>query len=202
MIPVTVRASAPLAAPIVDSIKRSAAAVTKGAASLSPDKLVQRFRESRQVKARLEPAFTLMAQAGFAAEATRVRRAHFVLTGGKSGKVDYDAAAMPMNLVFFNRDTFKELSTPEIASVLVHEGTHLEQSMLLKAYGGIGAEKGLKPENDISERQAYHKQAIANRRLGVTHGEIYSATAEVLHAMGEDPNGNPLPPKAGTSPHK
>ena len=195
MIPATTRVSSLPIGPIAAAAHRSVTALAAGAASLAPDKLVQRVVEDRQVKASLKPVFALMVQAGFAKEAARVERAHFVLTGGKSGKVDYYAAAMPMNIVSFNRETFKELSPKEIASVLVHEGTHLDQSLLLKAYGGIGADKGLKPEKDIAERQAYLRQAVANRRLGVTTGEIYWATAEVLHAMGDDPDGNPLPAK-------
>ena len=47
------------------------------------------------------------------------------------------SAAYPFNLIAFNRTTFRDLSDVELASVLVHESTHLEQSLWLKAYSNI-----------------------------------------------------------------
>jgi hypothetical protein len=136
------------------------------------------------LRTRLEPVLTLMAAAGFSKEANRVRRAHIKLTEGKAFGVEYYAAAYPFNVVCLNRHTFKNLTNKELASVLIHESTHLDQSLLLKGYSNVRSLGGRNLKNDLAEKEAYLKQQRANERLGLTSGEIFWTTNEALKDMG------------------
>jgi Zn-dependent protease with chaperone function len=151
---------------------------------LGADRLETSSLTDGNLKARLEPVLQLMTAAGFAKEAARVRRAHIKLTEGKAFGVEYYAAAYPFNVICLNRHTFQNLSPKELASVLIHEGTHLDQSLVVKGYSNIRSLGGRQLAHDVAEKEAYLKQQRANERLGLTSGEIYWTTNEALKEMG------------------
>lgn len=154
------------------------------ATGLGMDTVTAATLTATELRARLEPVFQMMAAAGFSKEANRVRRARLVLTDGKAFGVEYYAAAYPFNLVCFNRTLFKDLTTKELASILIHESTHLDQGLLLKGYSNLRSWGGRHLKADLAEKEAYLKQQRANAALGLTSGEIVWTTNEALKAMG------------------
>jgi hypothetical protein len=178
-----------VAAPVPATVRTPA--TTPGALG-RPDTLTMSV-DKGNIKAQLAPIFAMIDQAGYPEITQRLRHAHFILTDGKSFGVEYYAAAMGLGIVAFSRDAFKTLTPKELASVLIHEGTHLGQGAGLKLFSGLKSHGGRELKDNLAEKEAYLKQWEAMGPLGLKNGEIYWTCLEGLHDMGIYPDVAPQP---------